>query len=79
MMRVLRVGFDALLLEFADSTRVRAAYLQADADRRSGTLEAIDLVPGEKPGETELIVRPGTGKRWHVLVTGDNADRKSVV
>lgn len=47
MMRVLRVGFDALLLEFADSTRVRAAYLQADADRRSGTLEVIDLVPGE--------------------------------
>lgn len=47
MMRVHRVGFDAVLLEFEDSTRVRAAYLQADADRRSGILAAIDLVPGE--------------------------------
>ncbi|MHA7683863.1 ShlB/FhaC/HecB family hemolysin secretion/activation protein [Cupriavidus sp. PET2-C1] len=42
--------------------------------RLQGQADAgIDLVPGENPGDTELIIKPGTGKRWHVLVTGDNA------
>ncbi|AQV97019.1 peptide ShlB/FhaC/HecB family hemolysin secretion/activation protein [Cupriavidus necator] len=41
--------------------------LQGQADA------AILLVPGENPGDTELVVKPGSGKRWHALVTGDNA------
>lgn len=41
--------------------------LQGQADA------SIDLVPGKKPGDTELVVKPGTGKRWHALITGDNA------
>ncbi|WP_432262009.1 ShlB/FhaC/HecB family hemolysin secretion/activation protein [Cupriavidus sp. TMH.W2] len=42
--------------------------------RLQGQADAtIDLVPGENPGDTELVIKPGTGKRWHALVTGDNA------
>ncbi|ODV40743.1 hypothetical protein AWV79_04970 [Cupriavidus sp. UYMMa02A] len=33
----------------------------------------IDLVPGDNPGEADLIIKPGTGKRWHGLITADNA------
>ncbi len=41
--------------------------LQGQADA------SIDLVPGETPGATDVLIKPGTGKRWHALVTGDNA------
>lgn len=44
---------------------IRRLQGQADA--------TIDLVPGENPGEADLVVKPGTGKRWHGLVTADNA------
>ncbi|MFC4342253.1 ShlB/FhaC/HecB family hemolysin secretion/activation protein [Cupriavidus numazuensis] len=44
---------------------VRRLQGQADA--------TIDLVPGDEPGEADLVVKPGTGKRWHGLVTADNA------
>ncbi|GLC93881.1 hemolysin secretion/activation protein, ShlB/FhaC/HecB family [Cupriavidus sp. TA19] len=44
---------------------IRRLQGQADA--------SIDLVPGEAPGATDLVIKPGTGKRWHALITGDNA------
>lgn len=44
---------------------IRRLQGQADA--------SIDLMPGDTPGATELVVKPGTGKRWHALITGDNA------
>ncbi|CAG9181310.1 Hemolysin transporter protein ShlB [Cupriavidus laharis] len=43
---------------------IRRLQGQADA--------SIDLVPGETPGATDLVIKRGTGKRWHALVTGDN-------
>ncbi len=43
---------------------VRRLQGQADA--------TIDLVPGDEPGEADLVVKPGTGKRWPGLVTADN-------
>ncbi len=44
---------------------IRRLQGQADA--------TIDLVPGDEPGEADLVIKPGTGKRWHALITGDNA------
>ncbi len=44
---------------------IRRLQGQADA--------TIDLVPGDNPGEADLIIKPGTGKRWHGLITADNA------
>jgi hemolysin activation/secretion protein len=42
--------------------------------RLSGQADAkIDLVPGAALGETDLVLHPGTGKRWHGFVGGDNA------
>jgi hemolysin activation/secretion protein len=42
--------------------------------RLQGQTDAsIDLVPGETPGSTDLVIKPGTGKRWYALVSGDNA------
>lgn len=44
---------------------VRRLQGQADA--------TIDLVPGENPGDTDLVLKPGTGKRWHGSISADNA------
>ncbi|WP_454690810.1 ShlB/FhaC/HecB family hemolysin secretion/activation protein [Achromobacter aloeverae] len=33
----------------------------------------IDIVPGRALGESDLVLHPGTGKRWHAYVGGDNA------
>ncbi|WP_256988473.1 ShlB/FhaC/HecB family hemolysin secretion/activation protein [Bordetella genomosp. 9] len=42
--------------------------------RLAGQSDAtIDLVPGAAVGETNLVLHPGTGKRWHAFVGGDNA------
>ncbi len=42
---------------------------QADAE--------IELRPGAKPGEADLRLRPGKGKRWHGYVGADNAGLQS--
>lgn len=34
---------------------------------------SIDLVPGTELGESDLQIKPGTGKRWHANVGADNA------
>ncbi|CAM3421990.1 Filamentous hemagglutinin activation/secretion protein [Bordetella sputigena] len=42
--------------------------------RLAGQADAkIDLVPGAALGETDLVLHPGSGKRWHAYVGGDNA------
>jgi hemolysin activation/secretion protein len=33
---------------------------------------AIDVAPGPELGDSDIILRPGTGKRWHGYVGGDN-------
>ena len=34
---------------------------------------SIDLVPGAHLGESDIQIKPGTGKRWHAYVGADNA------
>jgi hemolysin activation/secretion protein len=41
--------------------------LQSQADAR------FDVAPGLEPGDSELVLHPGTGKRWHAVVGVDNA------
>ncbi|MGR3908392.1 ShlB/FhaC/HecB family hemolysin secretion/activation protein [Burkholderia sp. SR8] len=33
----------------------------------------FDVAPGVNPGDSELILHPGTGKRWHAVIGADNA------
>lgn len=44
---------------------IRRLGSQADA--------AIDVAPGAGLGESDLLIRPGSGKRWHAYAGGDNA------
>lgn len=50
-----------------DQSMENIRRLQGQADA------TIDLLPGDIPGEADLVLKPGTGKRWHALVTADNA------
>jgi hemolysin activation/secretion protein len=42
--------------------------------RRLGSLvdAAIDIAPGPELGDSDIIIKPGTGKRWHGNLGGDN-------
>jgi hemolysin activation/secretion protein len=44
---------------------IRRLQSQADA--------MFELAPGANPWESELVLRPGAGKRWHAAVGVDNA------
>ncbi|AOK07918.1 ShlB/FhaC/HecB family hemolysin secretion/activation protein [Burkholderia sp. AU28942] len=33
----------------------------------------FDIAPGPTPGDSELVLHPGTGKRWHAVIGADNA------
>ncbi|MGY6269029.1 ShlB/FhaC/HecB family hemolysin secretion/activation protein [Achromobacter denitrificans] len=48
---------------------IRRLAGQADA--------AIDVAPGPELGDSDIIIRPGTGKRWHAYLGGDNAGMDS--
>jgi hemolysin activation/secretion protein len=37
----------------------------------------FDIAPGIAPGDSELLLRPGTGKRWHALIAVDNGGLNS--
>ncbi|KVG31302.1 peptide ABC transporter permease [Burkholderia diffusa] len=37
----------------------------------------FDIAPGAHPGESALVLHPGTGKRWHAVVGADNAGMDS--
>ncbi|WP_246327055.1 ShlB/FhaC/HecB family hemolysin secretion/activation protein [Burkholderia guangdongensis] len=41
--------------------------LQSQADA------TFDIAPGARPGESDVVLRPGTGKRWHAVIGADNA------
>jgi hemolysin activation/secretion protein len=41
--------------------------LQSQSDAR------FDIAPGLDPGDSELVLHPGTGKRWHAVLGVDNA------
>jgi len=42
--------------------------------RLAGQADAsIDVAPGPDLGDSDLLIRPGTGKRWHAYVGADNA------
>ncbi|WP_052096856.1 ShlB/FhaC/HecB family hemolysin secretion/activation protein [Achromobacter sp. RTa] len=49
---------------------IRRLGSQADA--------AIDIAPGPQLGDSDILVRPGTGKRWHAYVGGDNGGMDSI-
>lgn len=38
----------------------------------------IDVVPGGEPGGSDIRIQPGTGKRWHAYVGGDNGGMQSI-
>ncbi|WP_446903742.1 ShlB/FhaC/HecB family hemolysin secretion/activation protein [Burkholderia sp. YIM B11467] len=33
----------------------------------------VDIAPGVNPGDSEVVLHPGTGKRWHAVIGSDNA------
>ncbi len=45
--------------------------LQSQADA------TFDIAPGSHPGDSELVLPPGTGKRWHALFGIDNGGLNS--
>lgn len=49
---------------------IRRLAGQADA--------AIDITPGPEAGDSDILLRPGTGKRWHGYVGGDNSGLDNV-
>lgn len=38
----------------------------------------IDIAPGTEPGASDILLQPGSGKRWHAYVGGDNAGLKAM-
>ncbi|QCS65091.1 MULTISPECIES: ShlB/FhaC/HecB family hemolysin secretion/activation protein [Achromobacter] len=49
---------------------IRRLGSQADA--------SIDIAPGPEPGDSDILIRPGTGKRWHGYVGGDNGGMDAI-
>ncbi len=49
---------------------IRRLGSQADA--------AIDIAPGPELGDSDILIKPGTGKRWHGYLGGDNGGMDSV-
>lgn len=46
--------------------------------RLAGQADAsIDVAPGPELGDSDIIIKPGTGTRWHAYVGGDNAGMES--
>jgi hemolysin activation/secretion protein len=37
----------------------------------------LEIEPGEHAGQSNLLIKPGTGKRWHGYLGGDNAGLKA--
>ena len=48
---------------------IRRLGSQADA--------SIDVAPGPELGDSDIVIKPGTGKRWHAYIGGDNAGMES--
>lgn len=48
---------------------IRRLQGQADA--------VIDVAPGAEPGDSDVLIKPGSGKRWHAYLGGDNAGMES--
>lgn len=47
--------------------------------RLAGQADAtIDVAPGPEPGDSNIIIKPGTGKRWHGYIGGDNAGTDTI-
>lgn len=49
---------------------IRRLGSQADA--------AIDVAPGPELGDSDILIKPGTGKRWHGYLGGDNGGMDTV-
>ena len=49
---------------------IRRLGSQADA--------SIDVAPGPELGDSDILIRPGTGKRWHGYIGGDNAGMDAI-
>lgn len=37
----------------------------------------FDIMPGDRPGESDIVLYPGSGKRWHAAIGYDNAGQKA--
>lgn len=58
---------DALNQRDLDQALENIRRLDSQADAR------IDVAPGPGLGDSDVVIQPGTGKRWHAYVGGDNA------
>jgi hemolysin activation/secretion protein len=69
---VLPTHEDALLNQRdIDQALENVRRLPSQADAR------IDIVPGERPGDSDIVLHPGSGKRWHFALAYDNAGQKT--
>ena len=55
-----------------DQTLENMRRLASQTDAR------INITPGETLGESDIIIQPGTGKRWHGYIGGDNSGLRSI-
>lgn len=39
---------------------------------------AIDIAPGPELGDSDILIKPGTGKRWHGYLGGDNGGMDTI-
>ncbi|CAB3627409.1 Hemolysin transporter protein ShlB [Achromobacter pestifer] len=47
--------------------------------RLGGQADAtIDVAPGPELGDSDIVIRPGSGKRWHGYVGGDNGGMDAI-
>jgi len=44
----------------------------------SQTDAAIDIAPGPDAGDSDILIKPGTGKRWHGYLGGDNGGMDTI-
>jgi hemolysin activation/secretion protein len=72
-------------LRTALPTSPGALLNQRDLDQGLETLRRLqsqsnatfDIAPGSQPGDSELVLHPGTGKRWHAMFGIDNGGLNS--
>jgi hemolysin activation/secretion protein len=78
----IRTDGDAIgALPMALPTHNEALLNQRDVDQSLENLRRLpsqadarfDIVPGERPGDSDLVLHPGTGRRWHAAFGVDNA------
>ncbi|TJZ64608.1 ShlB/FhaC/HecB family hemolysin secretion/activation protein [Chitiniphilus eburneus] len=73
-------GWLALMLPFKVGDVVRQQDLDQAIEqlrRLPGHQAEMSLVPGEQPGDTEIVIKHTPGQRWHALFSLDNSGSQS--